>query len=120
MRASFFRFLSYHQPVEGKQLMRKIDVLRTFNEISKTFLSGNYTLRTLSELLVAIRGNRYELTSEQINKLMEIPISVLANDVELRNKQDFKEFGHYFSGNITVRSDKYLSTLSGKFLKKRT
>lgn len=90
-------------------------MMRDFNLISRAFLSDDFSLSTVSELIVTIRSYRYKLTQEQISDLLDIPINILEEDVELKNATAYLSNGHYFAGNITVKGDSFLDSIRLKF-----
>ena len=96
--------------------MSVMDMERDLNSISKLFKLGEFNLQTISNLVVYIREHRRLLTPEQAALLLEIPINVLKNDVELKKPAKWKiDNADYFGGNITWVSTKYFDELKKKF-----
>jgi hypothetical protein len=73
--------------------------------IKINFNNNEFDLQTISHLIALIRSNKFILTKEQIQKLLEIPIDLLENDVALNSISEFENFGGYFSGNIRLNND---------------
>jgi len=95
--------------------MRKLQVIRRLNEFVRNFEDGSFDLQTISSLVSLIRYYRGFLSDGQFRNLIQIPIDVLDNDVEISNEEKFIRFGGYYSGNIRPTKDKYLSDLKVKF-----
>ena len=99
--------------------MSEINMKRDFNILSKELKSDNFDLRTISNIVSNIRMHNGNLTAEQAKKLLEIPINVLENDVELISKVTWQsEHAHYFSGNITWVESDYFIKLKHRFANK--
>ena len=93
-----------------------LDIKRDFGRISQEFREGNFSLQTVSRLIEIIRLYRKNLTPETASILLEIPINVLENDVELKNSEKWvKENSDYFAGNITWVDSDFLIDMKKKF-----
>lgn len=96
--------------------MSVIQMERDLNSISRLFKSGEYDLQTISKLVVYIRKYRNLLTPDQAALLLEIPINILKNDVELKSPNKWqKDNAEYFGGNITWVKTEYFNELRKKF-----
>lgn len=93
-----------------------LQMLRAFNEISEEFLNRDkISLDTVSNLIVSIRLYRYELSKKQLRVLLQIPLNILQNDVELKDPTGYTIHGDYFSGNMVLRGDDFMDVLKKKF-----
>ncbi len=102
--------------VKGGDNINNMMMRRDFHLISEEFKTENFTLQTVSRLIEQIRLYKNNLTKEQAVLLLEIPISILENDVEIMGSGRWsKTNGHYFSGNITWVNSDYFTKLKEKF-----
>lgn len=98
--------------------MSNIQMERDFYAFQREFENGEFSLQTVSTLIVAIREYETALTSEQVAFLLEIPLSVLSRDVELKNPGEWqRENRRYFAGNMkdATKSD-HIDSIRRKFL----
>lgn len=96
--------------------MSVMQMERDLNSISKLFKLGEFDLQTVSNLVVYIRQYRHLLTAEQAALLLEIPIDILKNDVELIKPNKWQiDNADYFGGNIIWVSTEYFDELKKKF-----
>ncbi|MCA1028854.1 hypothetical protein [Cytobacillus kochii] len=92
--------------------MSDLSMVRDFFIIKEAFENGDFSLQTVSELIITIRRYRDELTSEQAVLLLEIPLNVLENDVELKEDGLWQKSNRdYFSGNMNVHDSDYIKEL---------
>lgn len=83
--------------------MSGLSIVRDFFMLKESFENGDFSLQTISDLIVTIRTHHDKLTSEQANLLLEIPLNVLENDVELKNSGSWQESKRgYFLGNMNT------------------
>ncbi len=97
-----------------------IDLQRTFNEYSKIFISGEYDVNTISSLLDDIKYGIPELTSEEFNLLMQVPLSVLRSDLWISDINKLNQWqgkiGDYFAGNMyCIKKEDFAIDLIKKF-----
>ena len=96
--------------------MQNLNLQRVFNEYSKKFKSDDFNLGTIEKLVDDIRFSIPELTKDELNLLLEIPIDVLKHDVDLIDLKNWqKENSEYFSGNMYLKDDEFISNLNVKF-----
>lgn len=96
--------------------MNDLELIRDFYEISQSFSEGNYDLLTISGIISKIRSYAAILSPEEARILLDIPISILENDVELINPNKWAEKNSgYFAGNITWVDSNYFNQLKTKF-----
>ena len=99
--------------------MNDLSAVRDFDVIRKNFESGNFSLQTITELIIKIREHRYKLSDKEASGLLEIPVNVLKNDVELVNENTWKnQNSGYFSGNMTAKYDAYVCEMREKIERK--
>jgi hypothetical protein len=97
--------------------MQSIELQRVFNEYSKKFKSDNYNLETIENLVDDIRFSIPKLTKYEIKLLLDIPISVLKHDVDIKDLKAWqRENSTYFSGNMCLENEEFVSNLQEKFL----
>lgn len=95
--------------------MSDLSTVRDFFILKDSFESGDFNLQIASNLIVKIREHRKDLTSEQVALLLEIPLNVLENDVELINPGSWQESNKkYFIGNMDVNNSDYIKALKEK------
>lgn len=82
--------------------MSNLQVMRSFNAISQEFMSNDFDLRTVAELIARMRLHRHDLSSDQFKNLLEIPIDVLCYDVVEKDKKVKFLYSEtdYFYGNM--------------------
>lgn len=96
--------------------MSDLQLKRDFNEIADEFLAGNFDPTTVSKIITLIREYQGKLSPEQVKILLEIPINVLENDVELINPDLWVSHNRgYFSGNITWVESEYFDDIKKRF-----
>lgn len=96
--------------------MSKLQTIRNFQPIKEAFESGSYDLGTVATLLSEIRANRNNLSGRQAMMLLEIPLNVLKEDVQLKTRESWAmENRTYFSGNMNSTGDAYLDQLKQTF-----
>ncbi len=96
--------------------MNDMTMERDFNVFKEDFLNGDFDLNTIVELIIKVRHYRNKLTSEQAAILLEIPLNVLENDVELKNNGDWqRRNSDHFSGNMGANID-YIKELRDKIM----
>lgn len=94
--------------------MSNLTMVREFFILKDSFENGDFSLRTVSDLIVTIRENRNNLTGEQAALLLDIPLNVLEYDVELTDKGSWQESNRgYFLGNMGVDTE-YVNELRQK------
>ncbi|MEK5393987.1 hypothetical protein NSQ59_27185 [Margalitia sp. FSL K6-0131] len=92
--------------------MSDLSMVRDFFIIKEAFENGDFSLQTISDLIVTIRTYRNKLTSEQAVLLLDIPLNVLENDVELKDNGLWQKSNRdYFSGNMNVHDSDYIKEL---------
>lgn len=85
-----------------------LETKREFNEIAVAFKEDKFNCKTVSELVRLTREYKKDITNEEAKALLEIPLGVLKNDVELINPKKWSsEQGGYFAGNITWVDDAF-------------
>lgn len=99
--------------------MKDISLKRTFNPLSKNFKQDSFDLGTVARLVEEIRDVIPNLTKNEFELLMDIPLSVLKMDVDLKNEKTWaKENSEYFCGCISLlNDDSYFNCLKLKFEK---
>lgn len=96
--------------------MENIKLQREFNEISKKFNNNDFDLGTIADLVDTIRRNITELTEEEIEFLLEIPITLLTQAVTVKDLAKWqKENSKYFSHNMFSEGDEIIDGLKIKF-----
>ncbi|MBU3112110.1 hypothetical protein [Clostridium lacusfryxellense] len=86
--------------------MRSLTLKKRFLKISNKFKTGDFNLSTVATIIDEIRFSMGELTSDEVELLLEIPISVLKLDVDLNDKSIWcQENLDYFSGNLCIEDD---------------
>lgn len=90
-------------------MCNKLQLMRAFNDLSQKFLSrefvindNNFCLGTVAELISIIRLYRRDLESEQVIKLLDIPLDILEHDVVLIDEQNYQTHADYFLGNLRI------------------
>ncbi|MEG0133513.1 MAG: hypothetical protein RR891_06120 [Clostridium sp.] len=97
----------------------ELQTKRNFNVIAKEFESNNFKIETVSQIIVCLRKHKSDLTDQQAKTLLQIPIDVLENDVELKNEIKWQqENSSYFAGNITWADDDFKRLWKDKFTNK--
>lgn len=92
--------------------MSDLSMVRDFFIIKEEFENGDFSLQTVSDLIVTIRTYRNKLTSEQAVLLLDIPLNVLENDVELKDNGLWQKSNRdYFSGNMNGHDSDYIKEL---------
>ena len=86
--------------------MNSLTLKRRFSKISNKFKKGNFDLNTVAGIIDEIRFSIGELTSDEVELLLEIPISVLKLNVDLNDKSTwYQENLDYFAGNLCIEDD---------------
>lgn len=94
----------------------KLQAKRDFNELAQFFLEGNFNLGTVSNLIILVRRYRNEISEIEAKKLLEIPLNILENDVELIDENNWaSRNADYFAGNITWVDGDFEKTWKNKF-----
>lgn len=94
----------------------KLQTKRDFNKLAQEFMNNKFDLTTVSNLIVLVRGYNKEISKYEAELLLEIPLNVLSNDVELIDESEWadKNAG-YFEGNITWTDDDFKNFWKSKF-----
>lgn len=100
--------------------MRKtfnIDMLREFSLLINAFSEdNNLSFENVAVLFEVTRFYKNELTGEQIRQLLEIPLDILENLVELKVLDWAKKNRDYFTGNMAITEEnEFLNYLKKKF-----
>lgn len=81
-----------------------------FAEVYAQFLNNEHNLNTIGKLIEIVRENRYKLSSDAMRTMLQIPLCVLEECVEIKDEIEWaKENGSYFSGNCV--GDEYYITV---------
>lgn len=71
-----------------------------FFSIHSKFLNNEHTLADIANLIENIRYNKHSISDDATKILLQIPLCVLENQVEIKNTVSWAEQnGHYFAGN---------------------
>lgn len=71
-----------------------------FANIYSKFHNEEHTPTDIGELINILRANKHSISDEAKKLLLQIPLCVLENQVEIKNISDWSEQnGHYFAGN---------------------
>ena len=71
-----------------------------FANIYSKFYNEEHTPADVGELINLLRENRYSISDESKRLLLQIPLCIFENQVEIKNISDWAEQnGHYFAGN---------------------
>lgn len=101
--------------VGESSIMSNLSIVRDFFILKESFENGDFSLQTVSDLIVTIRTHHSKLTNEQANLLLEIPLNVLKNDVELKNSISWQESRRgYFLGNMNTDDTDFVKNLKEK------
>lgn len=74
---------------------------RKFSEVAQEFKSNTFNVKTIYKIVELVRENKNELTDNECKELLQIPINVLLNDVELIKELEWSsKNSSYFYGNI--------------------
>lgn len=94
------------------------EIKSKFYEIAKEFKNDQFDLKTVARIIIFIRSERKDLTAQEARLLLQIPINVLENDIELINKPKWvEENGSYFVGNITWADNEFTDKWKTRFSK---
>ena len=86
--------------------MNKLSLRNRFLKVGNKFRTGDFNLITVATIIDEIRYSVGELTSNEVRVLLEIPISVLKDDVSLKNEVLWcRENKDYFAGNLCIEDD---------------
>lgn len=86
--------------------MNSLTLKRRFLKISNKFRTGSFNLGAVSGIIDEIRFSIGELTSDEVELLLEIPISVLKLDVDLNDEDIWCEENiDYFAGNLCIEDE---------------
>ncbi|GEM_PF-2453458 len=97
----------------------ELQTKRDFNVIAKEFESNNFGVKAVSQIISCVRMHKSDLTDKQARTLLQIPIDILENDVELKNRAKWQQDNSsYFAGNITGTDDDFARLWKGKFANK--
>lgn len=93
-----------------------LQVKKEFNELAQKFETGEFDLKTVSNIIVLVRRYRKEISNIAAKLLLEIPLNVLQNDVELNDKENWIDDNRgYFEGNITWVDDNFKNEWKKRF-----
>lgn len=93
-----------------------LQIKKNFNELARKFEKNEFDLQTVSSLLVLVRRNRKEISNTAAELLLDIPLNVLQNDIELKDKQKWiNDNREYFAGNITWVDENFENEWKQKF-----
>ena len=71
-----------------------------FSEIYSKFNNEKNTPSDIGKLIEILRNNKQSISDESKKLLLQIPLCVLENQVEIKNITEWaKKNGHYFAGN---------------------
>ena len=94
----------------------ELETRRLFFNIAQKFQQNNYTISTVSKIIVILRKNKGQITDLEAKRLLEIPINILKNDVEVINKEKWiNENSSYFAGNVTCVGNAFQQKWGKKF-----
>ena len=94
----------------------ELQTKKDFNKLAQEFMNDKFSLTTVSNLIVLVRRYRKEFSKDEAKLLLEIPLNVLSNDVELINELEWADKpSGYFGGNITWIDDDFKNTWKPKF-----
>ncbi|OSA97794.1 UNVERIFIED_ORG: hypothetical protein B2H98_06935 [Clostridium botulinum] len=103
----------------------KLSTMKKFNPIRKKFINENYDLETISGLVERIGLSIIDLDEKEFTKLSEIPISILEDDIYMKdykiwgiknkdwilnNLNELREEEYFSKLIIQIRDDKYCSS----------
>lgn len=92
---------------------------RRLFKISNQFKKGDFNLGTISTLLEELSFSLGGLNTDEVKLLLEIPISVLKVDADLKDKSHWCEKNkEYFAGNLCLhKEDEFVLSLRKNILK---
>lgn len=86
--------------------MNKLSLKNRFLKAGNKFRTDDFNLVTIASIIDEIRYSVGELTTDEVRLLLEIPISVLKDDVDLRDEPLwYQENMEYFAGNLCIEDD---------------
>ena len=81
------------------------------------FKKCDHEMLDIGSFLCTLRGNRMKMSFEAMNKMLQIPLTVLNSQCELKENESIwtSKHGYYFSGNIPSPKDEVLLSFKEKF-----
>ncbi|GAA0076294.1 hypothetical protein UT300005_06720 [Clostridium sp. CTA-5] len=93
---------------------------KRFNNIKREFISGDYDLQTIRWLVAEIRNTIWDIDKEEFEKLINIPISILKQDVCIEDYELWqKENKNYLLKNLSNFKEKYFLDLKAKIYQEK-
>lgn len=97
----------------------KFDTKRLFYDIAQKFKDNEYSISTVSEIITTLRENKDEITDLEAEKLLEIPINILKNDVDIQDEKNWaNDNASYFGSNVTWVDSNFQEKWKNKFYSK--
>lgn len=95
--------------------MISLDVKRRFNEFYIKFSNNEASIHDISKLITVVRENIYLLSDSQIKDILEIPQSVLTEDVVLK-KYNSAESSYFANNKFNQNQIKEIADIGQHFL----
>ena len=86
--------------MKGGLIIMDLQTRRKFFDIYSKFCNEEHTPTDIGKLIEILRENKLSISDESKKLLLQIPLYVLENQVEIKNIATWAEQnGHYFAGN---------------------